>query len=433
MTELRISVQNTSDLGGTATTPFYFGFHDGGFDIFDAGQAASPGLERLAEDGIFAPNDPSGFVTLADERLALQADSQGTAVVGTTPAGTPGPIAAAAQASTTVTIDDPALNQNVVYAAMLLPSNDAFVGTDDSIQLFDANGEFLGASTSVFLGSDVYDAGTEFNTEEDAAFINQAAPDTGLDEGGVVRLHEGFNGSEGNPDGVLGNPDGQPGAQNILGGTNGFGQFIDPEAADFTREGAEIATVHINTVVRRDGDDGRDFIWGQRDDDIVNAGDGRDFINGRAGWDVLNGEGGADKILGGRGNDEISGGAGRDFILGGRDDDIIDGGTGRDTILGGQGDDQITGGEGGDYLIGGSGDDSFFFGTGDGRDTIKDFNRSGDDTLVLSVEGINSFEDVLDAANDRNSGTAINFGGGDRILLGGVEVADLNENDFFFV
>ena len=51
---------------------------------------------------------------------------------------------------------------------------------------------------------------------------------------------------------------------------------------------------------------------------------------------------------------------------------------------------------------------------------------------MLSVEGISSFEDVLDAASDQTAGTTINFGGGDRILLSGVDVDNLSENDFFF-
>ena len=42
----------SSDLGGTFNTPVWFGFHDGAtFDLFTEGEAASTGLERLAEDG----------------------------------------------------------------------------------------------------------------------------------------------------------------------------------------------------------------------------------------------------------------------------------------------------------------------------------------------------------------------------------------------
>lgn len=428
MTELRIAIKNTSADGGTFLTPTYFGFHNGDFDLFNMGEAASPGLESLAEDGSAA--------LLAQERLASSPGSQGIVVTGAA-----GPIATQEQTSAIIDING-ALNTSVSFGAMLLPSNDAFIGTDQALTLFDANGRFLGAQEVVFEGSDVYDAGTEVNTELDAAFLNQAGPNEGETEGGVVTLHPGFNGS-------LGNPVGE-GDQNILGGTNAFGVAIDEEAADFTQPGATIATVHINTVVTRNGGDGRDFILGGRDDDLISAGDGKDLIFGRSGWDVIDGEGGNDKIFGGRGNDEISGGDGHDWIAGGRDDDIIDGGAGRDDIRGGRGDDQIGGGDGDDwisggrgndliaggrgddYLRGGSGDDTFLFATGDGDDYVRDFNRHSDDTLVLAVDGVAGFDDVLDAADQHRRGVELDFGE-DSLFLRGVRLSDLSEDDFIFV
>jgi hypothetical protein len=128
---------------------------------------------------------------------------------------------------------------------MLLPSNDAFIGTLNPVELFDENGDYLGDQILTFEGSNVYDAGTEVNTELDAAFINQTGPNTGETEGGVITLHTGFNGSEGNPDG--------DGDQIILGGNNAFGVPIDPTAADFTLEGAQIARVSIEEVAVRLG------------------------------------------------------------------------------------------------------------------------------------------------------------------------------------
>lgn len=418
MTDLRITVKNTSDAGGSFTTPFYFGFHDGSFDLFDVGETASAGLEALAEDGNFMP--------IAGERLLVDPDSQGVVV-----AGAGGPIAPQEVTSARITLAPS--QTHVSFGAMILPSNDAFVGTDEALVLFDAHGRFKGAQTVVFDGGDVYDAGTEFNTEEDAAFLNQTGPDTGLDEGGVVRLHEGFNGSEGNPDGILGNPDGAPGAQNVLGGTTAPGAVIDPVAGDFTRDGARIAEIHINTVVERTGTDGRDVIIGRSDDDIIDAGDGRDFIRGGAGFDVIDAGDGNDKVWGNSGDDEISGGAGRDWIAGGTGDDRIDGGEGRDVIRGNKGDDLIAGGEGNDWLSGGRGDDSFLFATGDGHDKIWDFDRRGDDLLVLAVEGVSTFEDVLDAADQSWAGVSLDFGGGDSIFLRGVRLSSLDEEDFLFV
>ena len=50
-TEVRVSLRNTSDTGGTALTPLFAGFHDNSFDVYDLGGTASAGLEALAEDG----------------------------------------------------------------------------------------------------------------------------------------------------------------------------------------------------------------------------------------------------------------------------------------------------------------------------------------------------------------------------------------------
>lgn len=410
MTDLRITVRNTSDTGGTFTTPFYFGFHDSNFDLFDAGDTASPGLEALAEDGNFGP--------IAAERTAASPNSQGLVV-----AGAAGPIATQEITSNTVTVDG-SVNALVSFGAMILPSNDAFVGTDDALTLFSESGRFLGAQTVVFEGSDVYDAGTEVNTELDAAFINQTAPDTGVDEGGVITLHPGFNGSAGNPEGE--------GDQIILGGTNAFGAEIDPIAADFTLPGAQIATVHINTVIERQGTDGFDVIIGNQADDIVTAGGGVDIVLGRNGWDVLNGEGGRDVVRGGRGDDIVDGGGGRDVVAGGQGNDVVTGGAGSDWVAGNLGDDLLSGGVGDDFLRGGRGDDTFVFAAGDGDDVITDFDLSGDDQIALALEGVEGFAEVLALAQDTRRGVELDFGSDGSLFLKNVEVANLTEADFLF-
>ena len=82
---------------------------------------------------------------------------------------------------------------------MIIPSNDAFIaspGDPTALRIFDAYGNFLGGTFDV-QGSDVMDAGTEVNTERDAAFLNQTGPNTGQTENGVVALHPGFIGSVG--------------------------------------------------------------------------------------------------------------------------------------------------------------------------------------------------------------------------------------------
>ena len=489
MTALRITFKNTSAPGGTALTPLFVGFHDNSFDLYNLGQAASPGLEALAEDG------NNGIV--ADEVTAADSDAQTTNVVGDR-----GPVAAGETASTIIDVNG-ASNGFASFGSMILPSNDAFIGTANAVQVFDAAGNFTGESTTVFTGASVRDAGTEENTEQDAAFINQTGPNTGVTEGGVVTNHPGFNGSAGNPGGT----------QTILGGTNAFGELIDPVAADFTLPGAQIAEVHINTVVETTGTSGRDIFFGGKDDDLVDAGDGNDIIVTRDGWDVVDAGDGRDIVSTGNGDDQISGGAGNDILYAGYGDDRVDGGTGNDYLSGGRGDDGLSGGagndkiragtgddivEGGDgrdllagnrgndsldggagndrafggsgndslsggsgrdyliagngndiieggtgndYLSGGRGNDTFVFTGGDGVDAVRDFGNGsgnsaryrGDDVLSLDVDGIDDFADVQAAAKQWHFGTELDFGDQGSVLLYGISASSLSADDFVFV
>jgi len=396
MSEIRVTVRNTADAGGTFTTPFYFGFHNGSFDLFDVGAAATPGLEALAEDGNFMP--------IASERLAVDPNSQGAVIA---PGG---PFAPGAVASQNITLE--ASQTFVSFGAMILPSNDAFVGTDQALQLFDASGNFLGAQTVVFDGTDVYDAGTEVNTELDAAFLNQSGPNTGVDENGVITLHPGFNGSAGNPVGE--------GDQNILGGTTAPGAVIDPVAGDFTLPGAQIAEVHINTVAFQTGTAGSDLLIGGSDDDIIDAGAGSDLIRGESGFDVIDAGNGDDLVFAGLGDDIVIGGEGNDLLIGGAGRDSIEGDSGNDRILGGAEADELLGSGGSDFISGGSGEDLI---NGGSSDDVLD-GGVGDDI----VEG-GTGDDVISGAtgNDTLAG-----GGGDDIIdgdAGNDEIAGGSGND----
>ena len=94
---------------------------------------------------------------------------------------------------------DPQSNRFLSFANMVIPSNDAIIASGDDprgIELFDDYGNFVGDKPVFITGNDVYDAGTEVNTEEDVAFLDQTEPNTGIDEGGLQRQHEGFIGSE---------------------------------------------------------------------------------------------------------------------------------------------------------------------------------------------------------------------------------------------
>jgi hypothetical protein len=123
------------------------------------------------------------------------------------------------------------------YLFMLIPSNDAWVGNDDpmTVEIFDSSGNFVASSFTV-PGSAVLDAGTEVNDEVPAntAFLEQAAPNTGTDEGGVITTHAGFM---------------TAGSGGILDATTDFGGTTSSfSEGDFTAAGYNVAQVTISMV-----------------------------------------------------------------------------------------------------------------------------------------------------------------------------------------
>ncbi len=231
-TPVRVSIKNQAPDGGVYLTPVWLGYHDGSFDTFNANETASEGIERMAEDGDFA--------ALAAD---FEASASGMGQVVLNPEGFGGaPLFDPGFKSTEMVYLDPSSNRYLSYAAMLLPSNDAFIANDNPMAypIFNADGEFNGPVNIKVYGNQVWDAGTEANTESDAAFFDQAAPNTGEATTELISLHPGFNGSVGNPDGA---------PQVFLGGTNGPGISFDETAADFSIPGSPVAEIRLSRAV----------------------------------------------------------------------------------------------------------------------------------------------------------------------------------------
>jgi hypothetical protein len=175
---------------------------------------------------------------LREEFAAITGATGGIDNVITSPAGFPDlPLFDPGEVSSAEFNLSPAQNRYMSFASMVVPSNDAFIGNHNpwAIELFDAAGAFKGKQIITVLGSMVWDAGTELNTEMDAAFINQTAPNTGVTTASPVLPHPGYLGSHGNP-----------GAEPIiLGGMNAAGKPSDPAGADFTLPYAVIARITI--------------------------------------------------------------------------------------------------------------------------------------------------------------------------------------------
>lgn len=135
---LRITVEAPSNVG---LAPALLSFHDGSVDFFDTGSAASAGLELLAE---------VGDTSLLQGSLAAGSDNVTIANGGPFFPGN----------SNTVTFDISDTNTLLSFAAMILPSNDWFIGNNNAIDISSIITGGLGATNTFDFGR-VYDAGTE--------------------------------------------------------------------------------------------------------------------------------------------------------------------------------------------------------------------------------------------------------------------------------
>ena len=197
-----------------------------------------------------------------------------------------------------------------------------------------------------------------------------------------------------------------------------------------------------------DGGAGDDVLTGFAEGDVINGGAGDDQLFGVAGADLLTGGAGDDRLYGGKGDDALAGGAGADVLLGGEGFDILSGGAGRDRLKGQIGADLLDGGAGDDKLIGGGGADTFLFlggplddasaAAGRERDVIIDF-QTGLDLIDLTrfttEDGGFTQSDltgVIAAAQDSAGGAILDLDAQHRVILRGVEVAELSEDFFLF-
>ncbi|HEY5958635.1 MAG TPA: spondin domain-containing protein, partial [Polyangiaceae bacterium] len=175
-----ITLTNRSDHGPLMSplSPVFYALHGAGYRYLTAGMPASPGLERLAEEGNSSP-------------LISEATSAGAtaAAAGSAPFG-PG-------ASVTFTVTPTPSLQRLTLAMMIGQTNDCFIGTQpEGVMLVDGSGMPRAADD---VASDIrdmlatWDAGTEAN-EVPGVGPNQAprqpAANTGpADPDAKVRLY----------------------------------------------------------------------------------------------------------------------------------------------------------------------------------------------------------------------------------------------------
>ncbi len=133
-----IDVQVTNLTHGIHFTPILVSAHDSGTHLFEAGQTASSDLQAMAEGG--------------DTSLLIAASAASDVVTNNLASGLLAPAG-----STPVTSIETAANTHLSVVAMMLPTNDGFIGLDG----WEIPSE-VGTYT-VYLNG--YDAGTEVNDE----------------------------------------------------------------------------------------------------------------------------------------------------------------------------------------------------------------------------------------------------------------------------
>jgi len=189
--DIRIDYTNELSADGFFMTPVWFAFQDGEtpdvagdatFDLFTNGQAATLGLELLAEDGIINRDNMDGTFSGLDPEFAaagVPGNRQGI-VFG--PQGFGGaPVIDPGETGTAFTTPvNTARYQYLTLASMIIPSNDTFIGNGnpEAWQIFNTDGSLNDAADGVvdgfvtinIFGDSIYDAGTEDNTGLGAAF-----------------------------------------------------------------------------------------------------------------------------------------------------------------------------------------------------------------------------------------------------------------------
>jgi Ca2+-binding RTX toxin-like protein len=148
-----------------------------------------------------------------------------------------------------------------------------------------------------------------------------------------------------------------------------------------------------------------------------------DTFDGLLGDDIIFGGGSSDDIFGNEGNDTLfadtyAGFAGADTL---GDWNRLFGNSGDDTLVSGIGTDDLWGGTGNDVMTGGDNIDWFVFEPGSGIDVITDFT-AGEDTIIVMPNMNGTGEWSLSQNGD---GTVVDFGGGNAVLLAGVELSTL--------
>lgn len=210
---------------------------------------------------------------------------------------------------------------------------------------------------------------------------------------------------------------------------------------------------------RLTGDTGVNRLTGNEGDDVLDGGEGNDVLVGSAGADTLIGgagdrdaadyrqasEGVALSLASGGAVGEASGDtySGIEDVHGSDHADTIVGDQGSNRVVAGNGDDVLDGAEGNDTLIGGGGNDTmtgelgadiFVFEAASGHDAITDFwaGPGRTDRVRFSASQFTDFASVMNNASQNGGDVVISIDAENTIVLLGVQLSQLQADDFLF-
>ncbi|MEM7623627.1 MAG: spondin domain-containing protein [Planctomycetota bacterium] len=181
--QVRVTVENLAADNGVAFAPLRVGFHSGVFDAFNNGEAAFLlGESSIADAPIVSVAEGGSGSTWFPAFEAADPN----ATLGSVLPDPAGPLTPGGTGSATFDIDTD-INQFFTFAAMVIPSNDLFIGNDSptGLRLFDDNGNLL--ITEIFqTGAQIWDAGSEVADPSAAAFVVGGNNGARVDQNGVV-------------------------------------------------------------------------------------------------------------------------------------------------------------------------------------------------------------------------------------------------------
>ena len=153
--QVTVNIENLAQANSVSFAPLHLGFNNGSFDAFNIGAVAGAGIVSVAEGG-------AGNVWQAAFAAADPTATRGT--IG-------GPLFPGASKTATFLVDG-TLNPYFTFAAMVVPSNDFFIGNDSPTEyrLFNG-GTALQVSSITIKAHEIWDAGSEVYDPAAAAFV----------------------------------------------------------------------------------------------------------------------------------------------------------------------------------------------------------------------------------------------------------------------